>query len=247
MKGKALLKRLRHSIEDNSPSILSGLAISGVVTTAYLTYRATQRSVLEIMEHPDAPETAKERFELTWQNYIPAAASGIVTIGCIVGSSHISTRRGAAAQAAFVLSERAYHEYRDKVITEIGANRDAKIRDEIAEDRVKQNPPPENVVFLHGDVICMELYTGRYFKSDPETLKRTENELNAQLLKHDRMSLGDFQEMLGLPPTSASHDLGWHADRLMELKFTTALTEDGRPCLAFDYNYVRPIYGGIFE
>jgi hypothetical protein len=28
------------------------------------------------------------------------------------------------------------------------------------------------------------------------------------------------------------------------LEFTSVIAPDGRPCIAFRYNYVRPLYGG---
>ena len=243
--------RVRRVVDDNSPSILSAMAVSGVITTAYLASRATLKASNRISEEVDddleGRERAVEIIKVCAPEFVPATASGLVTIGCIVGSNRVSNRRGAAAQAAFVLSERAYHEYRDKVVAEIGEARDAEIRDEIREDRVKASPPQEKVVILHGTTLCCELYTGRYFMSDIEHLRRKQNELNNTMLKHDRMSLAEWQDMLGLTPTSVADDMGWHADRLMELEFTTVLAEDGRPCLAFDYNYVRPLYGGLYD
>jgi hypothetical protein len=236
--------------------LLSAVAISGVVTTAYLTGKASVKAnrIIEKEEanngaHAQFSGRVKERVPLVWKLYIPAVGSGVITIGCILGANRINNARGAAAQAAFVLSERAYSEYRDKVIEEYGERKDQAIRNEIAEERVKKNPPPSQNVLVTGpgNVLCCELYTGRYFASDMENLRRASNALNSWMLKHDRASLEDWQDMIGLTPTSIAGDLGWTADRLMELEFTTIMTEDGRPCLAFDYNYIRPLYEGIFE
>lgn len=256
MQTKALLKQIRRSITDHSPSILSGVAITGVVTTAYLAAVATLKARDKIREDEEAngaiagkKERAMHTAKLVWPVYIPTAASGAITIGCIVGSNKISARRGAAAQAAFVLSERAYNEYRARVIEEIGEGKDRAIRDELAEKKLTKNPmpSPDVLVIGPGNQLCCELYTGRYFSSDMETLRRTVNDLNAHLLRHDRASLADWYDMLGLPPTSLADDLGWHSDRILELEFTPILAEDGRTCLAFDYNYVRPIYEGIYD
>lgn len=251
---KVMLNRAKHVIKKKSPTILGVAAMGGVVATAYLASKASVQAS-RIIEKEEARVGAiagtkarvKEYTPLVWKLYIPTVASGAVTIGCIAGSTKISKRRISAAQAAFVLSERAYSEYRDKVIQEYGQRKDQAIRDEIAEDRVKKTPPPSADILVvgPGNVLCCELYTGRYFPSDMETLRRTANDLNAHLLKHDRASLEDWHDMIGLSPTTLAGDLGWHSDRLMELVFTTVLTEDGRPALAFDYNYVRPLYEGI--
>jgi hypothetical protein len=72
-----------------------------------------------------------------------------------------------------------------------------------------------------------------------ETLRKAENELNARLLAHDYATFDDFYYMVGLTRTSSSSQIGWKSDKLMKLEFSTVLTEDGRPCLSFDYNYTE--------
>ena len=240
-------------MSNNTPTILSAVAVGGVVTTAYLAGKASIEAykVIQAKEGIEGtPDDRKDRWKsrgkLVWKLYIPTAASGAVTIGSIIGSERISNKRGAAAQAAFVLTERAYNEYRGKVIEEIGERKDQAIRDQIAEEKVKSNPPPATIISGPGNVLCCELLTGRYFTSDMETLRKAVNDLNAHLLKHDRASLQDWYDMIGLQPTTYSDEMGWHSDRQMELEFTSILAEDNRPCLAFDYNYYRPLYEGIF-
>lgn len=253
MRFQGAINAVKKTLTNNSSVILSSVAIAGVVTTAYLAGKATIRASQDVQLHEEehgTPEDRNDRWKgrvkVSWRHYIPATASGAVTIGCIVGSTHISARRGAAAQAAFVLSERAFHEYRGAVVEQIGERKDKAIRDEIAEKKVKANPPPATIISGPGNVLCCELMTGRYFTSQIEDLRRAQNDLNNRMLKHDIASVEDWYDMIGLPPTQYSGETGWHSDRLMELDFTTILTEDGRPCLAFTYNYVRPLYGGLF-
>ena len=54
-------------------------------------------------------------------------------------------------------------------------------------------------------------------------------------------TLDDFYDIIGLGKTGLSTDLGWDSDRLLEIKLSTVLTEDNRPCLAFDYNYTKKV------
>jgi hypothetical protein len=253
VKFQGAVNAVKRTLRNNSSVILSSVAIAGVVTTAYLAGKATLEAskVIDEVENnagtaDDKRQRYKDRSKLVWKLYIPTAASGVVTIGCIVGSTHISARRGAAAQAAFVLSERAFHEYRGAVVEQIGERKDKAIRDEIAEKKVKANPPPATIISGPGNVLCCELMTGRYFTSQIEDLRRAQNTLNERMLKHDIASVEDWYDMIGLPPTQYSGETGWHSDRLMELDFTTILTDDGRPCLAFTYNYIRPLFGGLF-
>jgi len=81
----------------------------------------------------------------------------------------------------------------------------------------------------------------RYFACDIEKLRKTQNELNARLIKHDYATLDDFYYMLGLRQTTVSGTMGWTSDKMMELIFSTTLSDDGRPCLTFEYNYTKTL------
>lgn len=247
-----VLTKTGHKLAANSPTLLAGIAITGVVTTAYLTARAAvegaeviQAEEAESGTHGDPKERLKERTKLTWRLYIPAGVSAGVTIGCIVGSTRINNRRLAAAQAAFALSERAWSEYREKVVDEIGKKKEQKLRDDLAEEKVHSAASGSPALVLgSGDVLCCELYSGRFFTSNAETLRRSVNEVNHQLNIHDLVSLDEWYWKIGLEGTQHSSNLGWGSEKLLELELSTVLTPDDKPCLAFGYNYVKPLYEG---
>lgn len=226
--------------KENSPSILTGVAISGTATTAYLSGVASYRAAKRLGEMPpDLPK--REILQEVWMLYIPAGVSGAVTIGCIFGATQIASKRAAAAYSLLAVSERIFEEYREKVVEELGEKKEKHIRDEVAQLEVKNNPPSNVIIANSEGVLCNELLTGRYFMCDMETLRRAVNDVNAKLMKEDYCVIGEFYYLIGIPITSNGNRIGWTSDKLMELDFTTTLTEDGKPCLAFDYNYVKPM------
>jgi cell division protein FtsL len=242
-------KLLRRNVKEHSPLILSISAGVGVLSTVYLTNKAAFEAYDIIRDdedlngvNPDFKERLIRRTKLVWKLYIPASISATATVTCIVGANRIGVKKTIAAQAAFAVSERLYSEYRDKIIEEYGAHKDQSIRDQIADEKVKTTAPPGDIMISGpGNVLCCEMFTGRYFTSDMETLRKAENDLNAKILAHDYASFNDFYYMVGLGSTSASSQLGWKSNKLMKLEFSTVLTEDGRPCLAFEYNYTEPL------
>lgn len=238
----SFVKMVERALRDNSPAILTGLGVSGTIVTAYLSGRATVEAHNAVVHDPRADLTKKEIVKLVWKHYIPTAISGTVTIGCIIGAARIGSRQTAASMAAYSLSEKAFSEYREKVVEQIGVRKEQTVRDEIAQDRVTANPPPAREIVLSGpgNVLSCELYTGRYFNSDMEGLRKAQNDLNAKLVRDGYASASDLYYMLGLDPTSFSDKIGWNSDKLLELQFSTTLSSDGRPCLAFDYNYINP-------
>lgn len=250
-KATIFLNRGLQLVKANSPEILTAGAVTGVVTTSYLVSKASFRAYRVILEDErvsgasdDPKQRLKENAKSVWKLYIPASISGVVTIGCIIGASHATGRRTAAAVTAYSLTEKAFAEYREKVVEQIGKGKEEKIRDTIAQEKVDKNPlgSKEVIILGSGQIMCCELYTGRYFRSDMEMLKRSLNELNSKIINTVfGVTLSDWYDIVGLNHTTNSDNLGWDSDKLMDLRFTTVLTDEGEPCLAFEYNYIKPV------
>ena len=235
-------------VRENTPAILTALGVTGTITTAYLAGQASFEAskIIQYTEERTgtsafAKQRLKERAPQVWRLYIPAAVSGAVTITCIIGAAKVSSRRTAALTAAYSLTDHAFSEYKEKVIETLGENKEQKIRDEIAQDQVTKTPPKEVVVLGTGQVLCCELHTKRYFNSDMESLRKAQNDVNALLVRHDHVTMSQFYDLVGLSHTSYSWELGWQSDKLMELEFSTVMSEDNKPCIAFDYNYTKLI------
>lgn len=240
-----ILKKLERTVVKNAPTIFTALGVSGTITTAYLASKASfvaqQRLTKEetlVYTHGADTLTKKEQVKIVWKLYIPTAISGAITIGCIIAGTKIETRRKAAAYSLLTVSEKAFTEYKDKVVEQIGPKKEQAIRDSVVQDKVKANPPA--IVVGSGHVLCCELHTGRYFNSDVETIRKAQNTINAQMLRENDATLSDFYYLLGLPQTSYSSDIGWTSDKLLEVTFSAVMAEGDKPCLAFEYNYVKP-------
>ena len=171
-------KNLGAVINKNSTHIMTALGCAGVLTTAIMAVKATPKAMKLLDEY--RRETNREPSKLdtvkiTWKCYIPTGIVGGITIGCIIGSNTINTKRNAALAALYTLSETAFREYRSKVIETIGKNKELKIRDEIKDARIKQHIVEDKEVLFTGDgeVLCYDVLTGRYFKSDIETIRQS--------------------------------------------------------------------------
>jgi hypothetical protein len=239
---------IRHTsklLNKKTGPILTGLSIFGVVTTAYLTATASFKAARVIDQEGSTSEDKttklKENANLIWKFYIPPITTCAVTIGAIAYGSKLGAQRTAAAISAYTVTERAFSEYRTKVVEEIGKHKEQIIKDDIARDVVSNKSPDMVILAGRGEVMCCELYTRRYFMSDMETLRKAQNDINSKVMNELYVTLDEFYDLINLPNTALSSELGWDSDQLMELNFSTVLSEDGRPCLAFNYNYVKPI------
>jgi Family of unknown function (DUF6353) len=229
-----LLKQTEQFSKENSAAILTGVGVVGTVTTAYLTGRATLKCAHILA---DEEFTAKEKLPYIWKPYIPAAASGILTVTSIVAANRISSRKAAALAVAYGISDRAFQEYKDKVAEKLTAPKLTALHDEIAQDKVNANPVSNNQVLIvgKGDVLCYDSYTGRYFQSSIEEIKKAVNELNHEILNHSYATLSSFYDRIGLPPTVVSEEVGWSNNELLEVRFSTTMSDDERPCLVMDF------------
>jgi hypothetical protein len=249
MKPPTWLGKIGTAAAANSPSLLSAAGVAGVVTTAILASKATRQATLKTAEIQNReltmPET-KELVSLYWKLYIPTAVSGAATIACIIGANQIGLRRNAALLGAYTLADTAFREYKDEVLAQIGAAKERKVHDEVVKKQIDANPVGDKQVVITGggDQLCYESLTGRYFKSDIETIRQAANMVHHSVLTNMYASLNEFFELLGLGTTALGEELGWNIDVIPEIIFTTHLADDGRPCLAVGFAHLpRKDYG----
>jgi hypothetical protein len=244
---RSFIKVSERFLIDNSPSILSGVAVTGSLTIAYLTGRGSfkaskileiEQAKLDVMEIERGRKlTTKEKVFHTWQCYIPPAIAVAGTIGCIVAAGHINAKRMAALAVAYKVSENQFGEYKDKVREIIGGKKDDEIRADLAQDRVNANPPGERVfTAFGGESLCLDKWTDRYFRCDMQTIRAAENDVNKAMYRgHDVATLADFYDAIGLSAPKCANEVGWNSDVPLELRFDSVLTPEGEPVLVMDF------------
>jgi hypothetical protein len=245
-----LVRKSEKLIVDNSPVILTIVGVSGTLTTAVLTGKASWKANNALAEEDDRRlimnetvlQGTKEKALFVWKLYVPAVGAGVTTVSAIIFANRISTRRTAALAAAYGLSEKAFAEYKEKVLEKLGVKKEQAVHDEIAQDRVRKNPPGDVIFAGDGDVLCHDSLTGRYFKSSIEIIKKAQNDVNYEILHNMYASLSEFYDRIGLPTTPYSEEVGWNSDHMMEIMFSTVLTEANQPCISLEYT-VSPIRG----
>ena len=242
----SLVKKAERLIISNSPTILTAIGVTGTLTTAYFTGSASFKAAevirqcrleADISTDPKLEPDFKGDFKSVWKLYIPAAGTAILTIACIVCSNRIGTRRAAAMATAYAISEKAFTEYKEKVVEKIGDTKEQRLRDELAQDRIDRNPVGDREVIIagSGQVLCFDEFTSRYFTSSMEELKKAQNEVNYKMLHDTYASLTDFYDEIGLAKTTYSDQVGWNCDMLLELRFSTCLSEDDKPCISVGF------------
>jgi len=254
MEIKKRSKMTLEALNRESPTILTGLGISGVITTAVLAARATP-AAMHVIRHEklrrfdeslelDDPEplTFVEKAKLTWRLYLPAVLSGATTIACIAAANRIHLQRTAALAGLYSLTESALTEYQAKVIEMIGEMKEGKIRDEIAEAKLKRHPIEGREILLtgNGEHLFFDSLSSRYFKSDIETIRKAVNDFNAELFNDMYKPLNDFYDAIGLEGTEMGRNMGWDVqNELLNVRFSAKIASNNEPCIVLEYS-VQP-------
>lgn len=241
-------------IKANAPAILTASACVGTVATAILTAKSTTLAIEKIADYCEAnlrsPEDLswKEKFSVSYRVYIPPAIAGVCTLVSIISVNRIQYARGAAFALAYSGSEAAFRRYREAVSDVVKPKDVQKITSRVAEKSVQEAEKPLSgtvLVASSGDVLCYDVFSGRYFRSDIETIRRVENNINGQLNAECYASLNEFYAGLGLPPIAAGELVGWSVPNSLSVEFGSQLTEKGEPVLTIDFlvspkeNYFR--------
>ena len=149
--GKGVVEKL----QKDSPTILTGSALLGLVATVVAMYKASpiihdildeKRKKMEYLTREEkldklakrnlAGETAKELAPVI----APPVILGSVTAGCIVGSHSIHTKRMAVLSAVYSLSEKSLSSLNSKMNEMLGEKKTKTIRDAVVKDRLEKGP-----------------------------------------------------------------------------------------------------------
>lgn len=234
-----VMKNLGKLVDENSPAILTAMAVTGTISTAVLTARAAFKSyeIIQIEENKSAAHgyqqlPFKGRALLVWKQFIPPAATAVTTVACILGANSISTKRQTALAAAFSLTEHAFSEYKEEVLEQIGKGKEEKVREAVAKKHIERVNQDDTLFETGKDGgLCFDPISGRAFVSNHEALRKAMNDINYTITHEGYASLNDFYYAIGIPHIAMGNELGWNNDNLIELEFTSHLDEQMRPVL----------------
>jgi hypothetical protein len=241
----------------HSPEILTGIGIAGMFASVVMAVKATPK-VLELIENEKEQQSREVRQEMqnnklyvdkltkmeivkiAWKHYVPTTIMLGLSTTCLISANRVSGARNAALATAYALSESALKEYKQKTLEIAGPKKEQAVRDAVAKSKVEKHPPTkDNTIVVSGgkgDTKCYDATRGIYFKSDIETLRKIENDLNFRLRQEMDIPLNDFYYELGMPSVAMGNILGWHIDNgPIEFDYSYQGDESGNPCLVLTY------------
>lgn len=251
------LKQTGRLIDKYSPEILIGCGIVGFISTVVMVAKEAPIADALIDElHEELAESEEDltSAKITFEEiktvlpiYAPAIISGTVSIGCILGSYKISSKRTAAWATAYELTQASFAEYKTKVRDQIGEKKEREVVHAINQEKIDNNPPAESmlrdeskeVVMNEGSLFMLE-YNGRYFRSTVEDISRAVKSISDRLSTEMFIDFNELQYELGLSSTSDGIDNGFCVEDGIDLdRFDYVTAPNGEVCGVVDF-LVRP-------
>lgn len=240
---------------EHRTSLMVGGGIAGFVIAGITAVRVTPKASMLLEErkckkHDDYLQnneknpalTIKDYIQVTWKYYLPPIALAGVSAGMIIFAHNVDKKQNAALAAAYALSESRLKEYSEKVVETIGEKKEKEVREAIDKDRVANNPPVDGEIIStgQGDTLCMDAWSGRYFYSDIEILRRAAIDLSRAVLNDETVTLNDFYDRINLDQTKMGDSFAWEIgthQELIELNYSSQLDYKKRPVLVMDFKY----------
>lgn len=275
----------------NSPHLLFAAGVVGVAATVVLASKSTLKVSDVLDEHEQNKAAAKELHERSPEKYdekmlrkdmlvlqtnlaldmvklyAPAAIVGVASIAAFGGSHYILTTRNAALTATVAGLEKAFREYRERVIADQGEDKDRQylygsVEHEVYVGETKKGEPIIETQTRYGKPISM------YAKVFDDTnlnwqstlqyrlyfLRLVQNQMNDRLQARGHVMLNEVYRELGMKDTEPGSVVGWKlgaegddfidfgiwSDRNLEQVHPHMVNDNGS--LLLDFNVNGPIY-----
>jgi hypothetical protein len=236
-----LTKTCAKFLRNHGGTILAVAASVGVVATAIETGRASTKAQKIIEKNTIAIDcenygkscyTTKQKVLDCWKVYVPAAVLGGGTIACILGSNALNKKQLASLTAAYMALGKTYQTYRQKVIENIGLEKEAEIQEQISEEKL----PEVRDKMAEEKLLCYEPISKRYFHATETELMDAFYNVNRNFALNGEVSLNDFYSFLpGLDFIPEGDMLGWCAEYLgneweyywIDFNYARQTTDDG--------------------
>ena len=244
-------------IKKHSPEILLAAGTVGVVVSGIMACKATLK-VNEILDESKqqidtihsvaadpnmaekyTAEDSKKDLAIVYTQtavkmiklYGPSVGLGVVSLGCMIGSNRILSKRNVALAAAYTAVDKSFKEYRGRVIERFGKQLDKELRYNIRAKEIEEVSKDENghevvkkevVDVIEDDPNTYSPYSivfddgNEGWDPDPERTKffliQQQNWANERLKAKGHLFLNEVYDMLGARRTKAGAQVGWVYD-----------------------------------
>ena len=200
-------KWIKAFMGENDRTLLTGLAVGGVLLTVGLAVRATKR-LIEKKPEIDAAETTKEKVIIVAKEVAPAVVAGVATEAVILKGHKVASDKIAALSQAVTITTGSYNAYKQIVEENVDEDKLKQIKDLFSKKEVdnvvekiqKEEPGVKvqtKVVDTGSGSTLFEL-DGIIFRANKSYVDGVFNDADYQLRDDYYISKAEFHQMLGI-------------------------------------------------
>jgi len=224
----------------HSPAILFGAGVIGSVGSTVLACRATLKleetlitaqnnlSIAKKLDHEDYSETDRKKDTVliyvqgaveVGKLYAPAIILGAASLSALTASHNILNKRNLALTAAYTAIDKAFTEYRARVVEKYGEEQDRDFRYETEQVKYVDEKTGKKVTTLRAAPGSASMYARFFDEYSKSWSKENEynflflmcqqNYMNDLLKARGHVFLNEVYEALGLDHSSAGAVVGW--------------------------------------
>ena len=245
-------------VKKHSPAMLLAVGCVGLVGTAISAVFGKEKydDIIDKVKDKheedgvENPEELKptEKIKAGGRAYWVTILIACVSITCLVASNRIAASQLATVGAAYAANKADYKKYVNKATEKMGAKKASEVESELAADKMANNVPQTNTIICtgNGDTLFYDAWSGRFFFSDMETVRKGVNDANIELRNSGMITLNEFWAFIS--PTLRDNDggnaYGWDGglDGLdqIEVGYFSILVTDGpykgRPAVSVKFS-----------
>lgn len=227
-----------------------GATLTGISVTPF--------AVKLVNEYKSKKDKNKKDFAILFGKlsliYTPTIALTILGCNNLDKSCKTYEKQIAAATTAYMITDKAYREYKDKIKEKLSEKKEKQVHDEIVQKNLNEAENPEDSgkeisVIDNGELLCEIAKTKRFFRATPETVYKVEKELSdrfSQTKGETWVSFNDMYDMLGMDRDDLGDYLGWDVDSGIEWSYSYCIRGNNEKCLVIDFDFrIDPLIKNI--
>ena len=234
MKGK--IKVLANAIGKNKRVILTVITIAGEIAAIYAAVKNGPkyekvldefRKKKEAGEPVDKKEVIKELAVPTAKIAVPAA----ISITAAVLNHKAATEAIQSLTSLYSVTKTGDEIYKEAVKRIAGEEVAEQIDHETYKEKCFSDlhTGQVNTVYQtgHGATKFFDAWSGRYFISDANYIKKVMNDCNQRLMSEQYISLNEFYQDIDLQPVDGGKDIGWNSEYGMIDLYIDYVSDEG--------------------
>lgn len=245
MKPRIVLNRSLRYLKSHSPDILTFVGAVGLIATTISAINATQKATRRLdkaVEEKGEELTTMEKVQIAGPYYIPTVVGGTSTLICMFGANALNQKQQATLMSAYMLMDRSFKEYKEKVKELYGEEANENVENQIVKGRFKEEPIED---IDDGKRLFYEEHYGNFFESTVVEMQDAMYQLNRKFVTEGEIEVNDFFELLGLDRVEAMEGYGWTQElsfdcynyTWIDIQMRLVEMEDGMECYILHFPF----------